>query len=405
MVKRSWIHCMVLVCASGAAAIACGNDDDAKVDDTVKPGPTSGSPGASSSSGVPGSSSSSSGNVVEPDAGPLPPTADLVVGHGYNEIGPIKICFAQSTAAPPDEATPLPAVTPLPRGGAGILPPGAIGVLPKLGVNLSEVHLLIYAIRASALAGKGDPTCDQIAGGTQTLNLVKGVDYFALPPLPKGGFADGKTYILLVHRPVGEENGGPVGELSFYTQELDTSTAIDADKVGVQYIHASRYVAGGSAPFIYRPAGAEDPDAGDAGGDPRKEFFAGLQLVPQVAPPTPIVQVAPLSPRSATGFGLRIPTSPTTTADILHEAGGNLLSLDNWVALSDSTGVQVEMGDDGGTSSLYFEPGRSFTFIAWGDPSLGPNPLPPENPMYGLEALKRPHLTVIPNRPKVPALQ
>lgn len=388
---------------------ACSSDDEQNDPDSgtssSSSSSSSGVPGASSSSGGGGGSSSGGGS-----SGALPPTATLAVGHGYAELGPIKICFAQSEGeAPLPGAIPTPS---LPLPGATPIPPGAIGPLPKLGVDLQNVHILPYLIKASSLVGKETLQCTALIGPQGVLQ--SGVDYFAGPNIQKGDLKDDHAYVLFAHRPVGEAADAGTGELALYVEELDTTTVVPADKVGIQFIHGSRYLPPVS-PFVYRPAAGEPitPDAGDEDGgedggdagpivDPRIQFLApeGTPRVAQVAPPTPLVIVDAINAGTDTGFGVRFDTQ-VGPRDILHLKPDTTLNpIAAWVPLSDPNNVQSEgdAGPDGGPTTVYFQSGRAFTVMLFGDPSKAINPLD------RLSYFAAPHFVVLPNRAKAPAL-
>lgn len=390
----------MLAMAGSATAIACGGDDDDDAGASSSGGDSDGGATSSSSSG--GSSTSSGGSSgtssSSGDSGPAPQKASLFVVHGFNELGTVRICFAGSPDAPPAKnAVPNP-IPPLPAAGAdgsqpGLLP-GTGGFLPDLGTDLSSIFIQPYLVREDKLQGLtvpwSDRTCNKLIGGAAPL-LTEGDGYYALDTIPKGALANEKTYALLALNAgtVGTPPaGGDAGSASIKVQliEVDTETAVDADKSAVQFLHASQYVPP-VRPFIYRPA---TPDAGlsDAGvDDPAKEFFAGANPVAQLAiAPAAAVSTEALN-AGTNGFGVSLGPS----INVLHTnpETGATIPIQLWAQLSDSKGTQK---DDTGTS-LYFQPGRSFTFIAVGDIAKPFNP--------AAQQFQGPHLLVIPNKAAV----
>lgn len=382
----------MLAMAGSATAIACGGDDD---DDGSSSGNTADGGSSSGSSGTSGGSSGTSSSSG--DAGPTAQKASLFVVHGYNEIGPVRICFASSPdAAPAKNATPNP-TPPLPAAGPDgsgpPLLPGTGGILPDLNTDLSSIFIQPYLVKeASRLAQPADKRdCHQLIGADKP--LVEGTDYFALDTVPKGALANEKTYVLIAL------NGGTIGlppdadagagAIKVELKELDTATAVDPAKAGLQFLHASQYIGAavptGVTPFLYRPATA---DAGaDGGSEEDKELFAGETPVAALAlAPTTAASVDALN-AATNGFGIRTPTG-----DSLHAAPivGTTLPIQGWANLSDPG--QKQKDEDG--ASLYFQPGRAFTFILVGDPSKGAI-----NPETG--DFRGAHFLVIPNDPAV----
>ena len=399
MMNTNWLRFGILgtlVFAGGAAGlIACSDDGGGDNNDndagSSSGGEQSSSSGENTSGGSSGENTSSSSGGSSSGEVPEPKKAAVFVAHGFNEIGPVRICFAASEEAPPaTDATPRP-VPPLPAAGAGAQPnppllPGTGGFLPDLGNDLAELHIQPYIVReASRLAAlAADPqatTCDKLIGAGKP--LVAGTDYYVLPPIPKGKLANEKTFVLVaVNGSDDPPADPPVGaNVGVIIKEVDRATEIAADKAGLQFLNGSKYIAAGVTPFLYRGASV----------DPSKEWYAGEEKVlADTLLPAAAVAVEAIN-ATTNGHGIKANLGEGEN-DYFHEREGSLIPVKNWSDLSDSAGIQKDDEDN----SLYFQSGRSFTFIFLGNPAAGPI-----NPATG--DFKGPHFLVIPNDPVIPA--
>lgn len=272
-----------LACAGTLAA--CGDDDDgatgsdAGKDNNVTPTDSGGT--------------DSGGNDSGGDSGPKVPPAKIIVVHsataygtdmmGVNKAGSVRVCYATSTDnGATFTASPLP---PLPHsiadGGAGTVPGipiGAGGPFPSTGLPLDTIAIRPYVIDSVALYTRGIvgndatlPRCNKLLpdtgvfvpdggfDGGSDAGLEKNKHYWQLADIPKGTFLSGHTYVLAIFgcaadanpldtsfTSAGQKCGGytptgtpGVGNLSTFVFEIDTTTAIANDELGVQVAQMS----------------------------------------------------------------------------------------------------------------------------------------------------------------------
>ncbi|WP_394823210.1 hypothetical protein [Pendulispora albinea] len=170
-----------------------------------------------------------------PDAGPRLGNARVIlVNATADDALSLRFCFAlgktvQPTPAQPDRA----------GGGQpypGILP-GTGGYLPdNPDTNLAAFELTLYAISARVLASEAEQG-DASAGPRKSCrelipSLNENVDYWRLPPIPKGTFAQGTTWV------VAATHGGTRGPLQLRYAPLDR-TSRDGSPPRFQFVHLS----------------------------------------------------------------------------------------------------------------------------------------------------------------------
>ncbi len=417
MQKSNWLRIgligFVTMAGGATALVACGGDDTEE-NPTTDGGVTSssGSSGVSSGGASSGGASSRGGSSSSSGGVEIPPAA-LTVVHGAIEadVGPVKICFAASPTAMPEAGATPQILAPLPASPTGLIP-GSAGILPRLGAPLEQLNILPYLVKLSSLTGANEnKACDELIGAGKP--LVDGTDYFTLAGIPAGTLKDEKSYVLVAKK--GPDAAHKVVAVLF---EQDTATAIPSDKVGAQFIYASDYLTlasvGGTdvAPFIDRPAGAVDADAGvldagDAGGPPPGrafEYLIGDDNTTKANPYAPISATKILGAFDepmTTGAGIQIGALNTTLLNAQSALGGGVSTVPilYWSALSDPSKAQ---GD--GAASLYFKGGNAFTWVLVGDPTA---PAPATNPPTTAEDIAktyaRMHWLVFPNKPIVPS--
>lgn len=245
--------------------VACGEDDAT---------PAEGGPD--------GSSEDAQASTDAGADGPTSPTGDagtparLQLVNAATDLGPsaptgaLRVCYAVTTSPTATPTVvglpPLPDRTPNGAPFAGLFI-GTGGLVASTGVDISQLGVVPYLMNAQTLAAKGivkpaagapgkscaevlQPTFD--AGGGP---LVEGVDYWKLPAFPAGTFLKEKSYALVLTGCTDDataapnkcnlQDGGMLsgsagnGSLSIKVFELDTTTKVDADKVGTQFIHAA----------------------------------------------------------------------------------------------------------------------------------------------------------------------
>ncbi|MBX3230164.1 MAG: hypothetical protein KIT84_24975 [Labilithrix sp.] len=358
-----------------AFVVACGDDD------SPPPGSsTSSTSSSTSSSSTSTSSSSSSTGGTDQDAEPDPIPAKLQLVNAITDLGPgaanasgaLRICYQITSGATKIFAPGLP---PLPNRVRGAQPfPGLFlgtgGPVDTTGADLSTLEVTPYIISAGKLEAIGlgkdvkanqDKTCADIfnddAGGT----LEPNVDYWVLPPVPAGQLEQKKSYLLILTGCPGDSTLGDkcgagftagtpgLGNLKITKLELDNTTAVAANSIGVQFAHASpngsaviqNIVGEGVRPAIV----SEDADAASAkplGADANTNLdfqaITALKQVEGVAFATDKLTANPKAPNLAVGFG------------------------------------QIESLTTGAvppTGNLYAN-GKAYTFIALGDPTASP---------------------------------
>ncbi|MBX3201739.1 MAG: hypothetical protein KF894_26615 [Labilithrix sp.] len=241
--------------------VACGDDDDAPV------GP--GNDAGGGDTGLEdGGTTDAPNDQTNPDATQPPPNAKLQLVNAATDFGPsnasgaIRVCYGLG----PSAIAPLP---PLPDRKSSDAQPfpgvyiGTGGAVQGTGADLTTVPIVPYLMNAQSLAARGvvrtdagaGPTCPDLldnvvdAGGA----FVEGVDYWKLPVIPANTFVKEKSFILVLTGCAGDSTVGADkcgegfatgaagnGNLKVTVYEIDRATKIDADKIGTQFIHASR---------------------------------------------------------------------------------------------------------------------------------------------------------------------
>jgi hypothetical protein len=296
-----------------------------------------------------------------------------------NTVGALRVCF--EIGAPGDSKKTVAPLPPLPdTNGSSALPyPGVFigtgGPVTTTGLDLAPLELTPYLMNAGRLAARGivrsdagtPPTCDElIAVGFDGGALVEGTDYWKMPAIPAGTFAREKSVVLVLTGCAGDvtipadlrtakcgpdfTSSGVLGNLKITPYDIDRTTPIGADKFGAQFIHASPQAASALAvsgvPVV--PGFVTDGDAGT---------FRGITAdggAVALGEKTPLVQVANVNPMidsftaNPAVAGLAIP---------LTQGPVNIQLL--------TYGASVP---DGGA----YRNGAAFTFIALGDPEIGP---------------------------------
>jgi hypothetical protein len=251
----------------GGFLIACGDDDN-----TVTPKDGGSTETSTGDSGGGGGDASTDAPPPPVDAGS---PARLQLVNAATDFGPnnasggLRVCFAAGTTAANVTLTGLPAL-PDESSVPGVPPAVYIGLggnVTGTGLPLSALFIQPYLMNAQSLAAKGivkpgpgqpGKGCSEILASTfdaGTGPLVENVDYWKLPVINSGTFLNEKSYLLVLTGCTGDtaiENkqkcgddgfnpdGGPgPGNLAVRIYDLDRATAIPADKVGTQFVHAS----------------------------------------------------------------------------------------------------------------------------------------------------------------------
>lgn len=373
LLRYSLASLTLLGAGLGTFLIACGDDDS-----TSTPVKTdSGTPDASSTS----DSGSDSGG--QPEAGPpAPPNAKLQLVNAATDfgsataIGALRVCYGvgpdEATASAPDKIAPLP---PLPdRKGSDAQPFAGVfigtgGNVQGTGADLTDLVLVPYIMNAESLAKKGltkpdagpGTSCGDILGAADAgAGMTPGIDYWKLPAIPAKTFLKGKSYILVLTGCASDATAGVAkcgadftpgagpgnGNLKVTVHEVDRATAVGADKIGTQFIHASAagasYLAalpGGGLAVI--PGYVSDP--GNPGTFKGVAGDAGVTYNAQ----TPLVEVT----------GVNVGSDSFT-------ANPNVAALAIPLPLIQQLSYGANVPDGGA-----YRNGAAFTFIALGDPT------------------------------------
>jgi hypothetical protein len=394
MRNKGWLRfslaSMTLVGASlGAFLVACGDDDNA-----VTP-PKDG--GGDTSTGTDGSTDASKDQESPADAGTNAKLqlVNAATDFGENNVaGALRVCYGLGPNAAIASLPPLPdqkSSDAQPYPGVFI---GTGGAVQGTGADLTTVAITPFIMNAKTLADRqlvkpdaGDPgvSCTDILGADAGGEMIEGKDYWKLPPIPANTLLKEKSFILVLTGCTGDSKEGvakcgpdftnatPNGNLKVTVHEVDRATAIAADKIGTQFIHASpagaSYLAnlgGGALQVIpgYMTNAADPATFKAITGD------GGAGVAPAVAlnEKTPLVQVSGVNA-----------ASDSFTANANREQVAMALPVIQQL----SFGANVPAGGN-------YRNGAAFTFIAIGDPEA--QPAAPTN-------TKRFHFIALPNDP------
>ena len=256
----------------GAGLVACGDDDngatptpDAGNVDSAKPDSTTPPPGDSGTD----STTTPAKKTV----------AKLQIVNAATDLGPanasgfLRFCYAIQTTPivvfaplPPIPDTKLSPSLPFPG-----VPIGIGGNAEGTGADLSALNITPYLMNAQRLAQRGivrpdagtGPSCGDLfsapdAGGLGP--MVEGVDYWKQDTITAGTLLNEKSYILVLTGCAADTTvtpttkcgdgftAGPAGRGNLKTTvyEVDRATAVDATKIGTQFIHAAAPAAAGA---------------------------------------------------------------------------------------------------------------------------------------------------------------
>lgn len=436
------------VVASGALGgflVACGDDDsgvvagDAGSDrNTVTDSPVN---------------NNETGTKDGGDSGPpTPQPAKIIVVHGATSYGPgnpsgiVRVCYATKTASDPDftisPLAPLPhskdtdSLLPFPG-----IPIGAGGPFPSTGLPLEGISIRPYVISGQALAERGitgtagvagTARCNRLLttgftpdggfpGDAAATALAENKDFWKLADIPAGTFKNEKTYILSITgcagdatatagfcgNAVGQANSPYVpnatpgaGNLQIAVLEIDATSTIATDEMGVQVVHLSpQYnvlrvgtAGAGVRPFSpvfgtpYTEVDAATYDAGDnvrvLGPDASAEIpFTGAGNVTALAKLKGIV--------TATGYFAANEDDPGSTGPFIP------MPLNNNQLNPGAGAITIQYISEGKTvpnTAPAYNNGKAYTFVLVGDPTLPAS-----------AGLRRIHFLAFPNQFTPPA--
>ena len=375
----------ILVAALGAALVACGDDDDNANPPPGTPGTDSG-PGADTGVGP--------ARDAAAEAGPKKDGARLQLVNAVFDLGPgggqgspvqgaLRICYGIGASADTAVISPLP---PLPNRTVSEMQPfpgvfvGTGGPVQSTGLDLSKVAVVPYIMSALSLSsrgfvkrtdGKPDTSCadifdpSKLDGGAP---LVLGRDYWKMPAINPGTLLDEKSYILVLTGCSGNAgrttqtsarcgtgytvDGDGVnsnGNLTITVHEVDRGLVVAADKLGVQFVHAS-------------PAG-------------------DVNLKAASIPVVPGFQTSPEAGTGMTGFrgitgGVAIPLN---TKSMFTQVAAPDASADSFTAAEPLGPLSFKLpliltATYGAPNPAALAPGKAVTFVALGDPNVDAGP-------------------------------
>ena len=368
--------------AMGAFLVGCADDDDPIVPVTD---------GGDHDGSTPGEDGGE-----QPDGGPTTPPAKLILVNAATSLGAenpggIRVCFATKTATETDFApTPFP-ILPNEKSNESQLFPGIFvgqgGSFPNSGANLEQLSIRPYVMNAAALAlrgiegsGTSVPRCDSVIrsfGGDAGVSgdggaaepFVPGVDYWQLPDIPLGTLKAGHAYILALtgcaadapegsycgngdsdaaYVPTGEPG---VGNLKILIAEIDTTTTVAENELGVQVLNASpQFTEHTELPFNPIVANIDGGAAQPVGPE-----GAAVPFDRNVTAATPVVKATGLDPASAI-FAVATGEGPEAPLPFNNAAGAQ---------------GSIQLFTTGSTDAapLYVN-GKVYTVVAVGDPGV-----------------------------------
>jgi hypothetical protein len=422
---KNWLRLMIAGTATaslaGVGLVACDGDDDTLATPTGTATTTTTTPTTTTTTPVPDSGPGPGDATTDAtDAGPKPAAPKAILVHGAISAGDVKLCLAfdqdgNGIADIDSESSTLigaiPSKTPL-FAGAGAVMPADLGSI-NVGSAIKAIAFPKSAFgKLGALPGDGgadagsadaggdaaaapQPKCAEILSpAAQTARgLVKNVDYFELPEIPKGALKVNQSHVLLITGCVPGLEGeatklcGPGynaanGNLRVVNYTLDNSTNAGANNF-VQVIHGSQEVdgrLGGAAvsPFVQITPGM----AADGGMD----ASAGS---------TPIVLGGP----AGVTFANTVGTSAVLKGDLMaalkgtSNVGVTVVGAPTPTTIAGPAQTWLEISAQNPVPA----PGGGYVFIAVGDPGA-----PQINPL--MDDFRGIHFLAFPTNPTPPPL-
>jgi hypothetical protein len=284
------------VVAAGGAIAACGNGDDFAPPAVVADSGADVTQSHDTGTGADGTAPAD--GAAEAEAGPTVAHAKVLFVHASPDAPALRLCFGVSRGDAAT-ATAVQATFPAPNTAGG-LPPGLGGPASDPGQSLAGVNVTFYGIPAAlaaldgdtADAGASEKTCKDLLGsiltGTAADTAPDGglspSQYFTLGTVPAGTLVDGTSWLFAItgclpNSPVetalpgacGHAYTAATGSLGIQRWQLDNTTAVAANSIGAQFVHASQPYEAAigtaiAAGFYTLPVATDDggADAGDA---------------------------------------------------------------------------------------------------------------------------------------------
>lgn len=243
--------------------VACSSDDD-------NPTPAPSTDSGADTGTTDGSTDEDSGSDAGNDSGPTLPNAKLSIVNAATDLGPdakiddatnfqaARICFGVTA----DIVNPAPAIPGTAPSGLTVpgLYIGTGGIVPSFGIPLEGLTIYPYLMNAASIFKRGIPasqSCADLLNKNSNFDgggaLAENTDFWKLPPIQAGTFKNGKSFVLVLSGCAANAtadatkcgsgftagNGPGLGTLKVDVLEIDRETAVPADAIGTQFIHAS----------------------------------------------------------------------------------------------------------------------------------------------------------------------
>lgn len=281
MRNKRWLRAglaSLTVCglALSAFVVACGDDDTGGAG--VTPGVDSGNDtGAKTDSGSSGSVDSGSDTGTVTDSGTKdadadaakPPPAKLQLINAATSLGTtdqataLRICYK---VGPDKDHLIWATLPPLPNRKSSDAQPfpglfaGTGGPVDGTGVSLEKLVVRPYVLSAQSLQAHGlgstvtpdtEKSCQDILEADAGGPFIQNTDFWVLDDVPASTFIDGNSYILALTGCAGASTSAACagtgdagatpgnGTLKINLFKIDNTTAIDTDKLGVQFVNVS----------------------------------------------------------------------------------------------------------------------------------------------------------------------
>lgn len=380
---------LATMAVAGTVGSGCSNSSSNPSTDGGEPpdgatGPQTDAPSNGGDSSTPTDGGNNGGDSSTPTDAGKSEFANLIVAHTAPGVPPFRVCLAFVSSG---VTTVYPVTVPLPDSPApqglsfpGVAPgtpgiyPGTIGALPS-AADFSTTELAPFAILATAVAndsnsdggalgsngdGGVEEQCTALIGssglgvndtapGATPGRLTPGVDYFALPTIPANTLLNKNAYLLTVNgclpgnSTAGSSFGVPpsvtcgpdytdAGNVSLGVAQLDTTTAVPAGSIGIQFAHRSSAIQ-------YTPIPG-NPD----GGFLHDPLTNGI--IPAFFQPVPEIVENDAGPDGGdAGTSTTVGPGQTFLSD-----GGTLLYSTNAVTVVQPVAIPVALPADGGTA-------------------------------------------------------
>jgi hypothetical protein len=333
-----------------------------------------------------------------PDAGAAG-TPRLTFVNAAHDLGPtsviganagIRLCFKQGSMAQNLSIAPFPPLPDrAPPGDSGVATAPGIylgtgAMLPAIGLNFEGRIIVPILMNVKSLSVRGldknvpgsrGPTCDELIGDIDFTDarapFVENVDYWVLPQIEAGTLANEKAYLLALTGCVGNATtinpgkcgpgfvgGGPAGIGNLKLTHYETTRSPVVAPFGAQLLYLSTQA---NAFFSQAAAkGAIQPGFVSSVADGRG-FRAITDFNPPVEKLSEVVPVVDVKDSDAFVFGPKS-LNPAEAALGMPLLATSLLAMQAYSGIAQAAAPAV------------YQNGRSYVFIAVGDPDINETP-------------------------------